>query len=436
MPLKKQTFTEDEIEIYDEAVVYKRGDYWQMRMWLSKEKKYARFSLKTRNRSSAIDKAKLHYHELKAGELAGKRYFSITTKAGVEMYLARREKDIDPTNKRGITKGRFNTIKTHLEHWLDFIRRDAKLKELERTDCDEYALQRNKKNKKTGVVKASISTIANEQSTINAMMRWLFKRNETLIEGFDFPKIDRVDRGVEENRRNTFTRDEVVKIHDVISEYIQTAFDDLYGEGNISKIVGGCYLGFSLISGLRRGEQLQLKWSDLADTNHHLSKKNKYDLIKIKVRAETTKVRKSRIFVVKDPGYIAHIFQLRRKLEKITTASGVKELLGLVQSQFIFSSTGKSSITPRSIGWHFERIIELAGIDRSQGRNLVPYSFRHYFITEKVNSNLPPASIAEMCGTSITQIEKTYYHTSFEKMISNAVADYEYKNGVLMPKLD
>ena len=34
MPLKKQTFTADEIEIYDEAVVYKRGEYWQMRMWL------------------------------------------------------------------------------------------------------------------------------------------------------------------------------------------------------------------------------------------------------------------------------------------------------------------------------------------------------------------------------------------------------------------
>ena len=50
MPLKKQTFNADEIEIYDEAVVYKRGEYWQMRMWLGKEKKYARFSLRTRNR--------------------------------------------------------------------------------------------------------------------------------------------------------------------------------------------------------------------------------------------------------------------------------------------------------------------------------------------------------------------------------------------------
>ena len=56
MSLKKPSYSADEIPIYDEAVVMQRGEYWQMRMWLTKEKKYARFSLKTRNRDTAIDK--------------------------------------------------------------------------------------------------------------------------------------------------------------------------------------------------------------------------------------------------------------------------------------------------------------------------------------------------------------------------------------------
>jgi hypothetical protein len=73
MPLKKHSFNDDEEPIFDEAVIYKRGEYWQMRMWLAKEHKYARVSLKTRNRSTAIDKAKLHYHELMAGQLQGKK---------------------------------------------------------------------------------------------------------------------------------------------------------------------------------------------------------------------------------------------------------------------------------------------------------------------------------------------------------------------------
>ena len=66
MALKKAEFNDDEVPIFEEALVYKRGEYWQMRMWLAKEHKYARFSLKTRNRATAIDKAKLHYHELMA----------------------------------------------------------------------------------------------------------------------------------------------------------------------------------------------------------------------------------------------------------------------------------------------------------------------------------------------------------------------------------
>ena len=63
MPLKKQPLNDNEIPIYDEALIYQRGEYWQMRMWLTKERKYARFSLRTRNRDTAIDKAKKHYHE-------------------------------------------------------------------------------------------------------------------------------------------------------------------------------------------------------------------------------------------------------------------------------------------------------------------------------------------------------------------------------------
>ena len=233
MPLKKHSFNDDEEAIFDEAVIYKRGEYWQMRMWLAKEGKYARFSLKTRNKSTAIDKAKLHYHELKAGELAGKRYFSLTTKIGVRKYLEQREKEIGQA--AGIVAGRYRTIMTHLEHWLDFIGRDVKLKELERTDCENYFLERTKGKKKLPV---SPTTIANEQASINAMMKWLYKRNETYIDAFDFKKLPKTDRGEEANRRNTFTDIEVEKIVATLDDYIKTAEKDIKGEGNVQKAIG------------------------------------------------------------------------------------------------------------------------------------------------------------------------------------------------------
>jgi integrase len=428
MPLKKQSFNDDEEAIFDEAVIYKRGEYWQMRMWLVKEHKYARFSLKTRNKSTAIDKAKLHYHELKAGELAGKKYFSQTTKIGVENYLAQREKEIGQS--AGIVAGRYTTIKTHLEHWLDFIGRDVKLKELERTDCEHYFLQRKKGKKKLQV---SPTTIANEQATINAMMKWLYKRNETYIDGFDFSKLPKTDRGEEANRRNTFTDAEVVRIVAALDDYIKNAEKDLKGEGNVQKAVGGYYLGVSLISGLRRGEQLQLRWTDIDNDLGYREEGRKNELVKIKVRGETSKVRQTRRFIVKDDAkYFEGLMKLQIKLFELGKVAENKRLITL-GDRLVFSTNGTTAITARAIGYHFDKIMALAKVS-SKDRDLVPYSFRHYFITKRVNSNLPIASIAEMCGTSITQIEKTYYHTTEDKMVSNALADYEYKDGMLIPK--
>lgn len=425
MPSKKIKFNDDEIAIFDDAVIYKRGEYWQFRMWLTKERKYARFSLKTRSRSTAEDKAKLHYHELMAGALAGKTYFSKTTKIGVESYLEEREKEIGTH----IVIGRHRTLRTHLEHWLDVIGRDTKLKELQRTDCENYFLERTKGKKELQI---SQTTVANEQATINALMKWLYKRGETYIDSFDFKKLPKVDTGDESNRRNTFTDDEIERITTALNDYVKDAKRNLEEDANASKAITAYYLGVSLISGLRRGEALQLKWSDIEDMEHGVARKSDFDLVKITVRGTTSKVRKTRQFVVKDKNkYFYGMLKLAMKL----SCDGMKEAEARKQltDRIIFSNDGVNAITPRAIGYHFTKLLEEANIEVGK-RDLVPYSFRHYFITKRVNSNLPAAAIAEMCGTSITQIEKTYYHTTQEKMVSNALADYEYKDGLLVPK--
>ena len=429
MPLKKQTFTADEIEIYDEAVVYKRGEYWQMRMWLGKEKKYARFSLRTRNRDTAIDKAKKYYHELMAQQLAGKTYFSKTTKQGVEEYLKQRALDVEAEL---IVKGRYGTIKTHLEHWLDFIGRDTKLKELERTDCENYLHSRTKTKKKINV---SQTTVANEQSTINAMLSWLYRRNETYIEAFDFKPLKRIDRGDEALRRSTFTDEEVIVIKQELEKYITEAKGNVDEEGNMSKVINGYYLLISIITGLRRGEQLQLKWSDIKWLEKNVkgqAEDDIYSLVKITVRAETTKVRKKRRFVVKDWEYFDELFKLLQP--RYVKANKENKKIKAFGDTFVFSANGMSMLTPRAIGYHFDKMVELAEIKDTDTRDLVPYSFRHYFITDRINRGATPTQVAETCGTSTAQIEKTYYHTSEAKMITNALPQFEYKDGLLIPK--
>ena len=400
-----------------------------MRMWLGKEKKYARFSLRTRNRDTAIDKAKKYYHELMAQQLAGKTYFSKTTKQGVEEYLKQRALDVEAEL---IVKGRYGTIKTHLEHWLDFIGRDTKLKELERTDCENYLHSRTKTKKKINV---SQTTVANEQSTINAMLSWLYRRNETYIEAFDFKPLKRIDRGDEALRRSTFTDEEVIVIKQELEKYITEAKGNVDEEGNMSKVINGYYLLISIITGLRRGEQLQLKWSDIKWLEKNVkgqAEDDTYSLVKITVRAETTKVRKTRHFVVKDWEYFDDLFKLLQP--RYVKANKENKKIKAFGDTFVFSANGISMLTPRAIGYHFDKMVELAEIKDTDTRDLVPYSFRHYFITDRINRGATPTQVAETCGTSTAQIEKTYYHTSEAKMITNALPQFEYKDGLLIPK--
>ena len=407
MALKKVNFEENEESIFDDAVIYTRGRYWQFRMWLTKERKYARFSLKTTNRNTAIDKAKLHYHELMSKQLAGKSYFSFTTKIAVEEYIKQRQKDVDAGL---IVKGRLGTIKIHLQHWLEFIGKDTKVKELECTDCENYFYERNKGKKKTSI---SQSTILNEQSTINAMMNWLHKNNESHISSFDFKKLPRIDKNDEALRRATFTREEVATIQYVIPQYIADAKKNLDNKNNLTKFLAGYFLLIASITGLRSGEQRQLTWKDI---HWEEAKKNKTDvsLVKIEVRRETTKVRKSRRFYVRDWEYLhdlSNILMPRHKSKPLA-------------NNFIFSGDGKTPISKAAVLRHFYIILELADIEDREKRNLVPYSFRHFFITDRIKSGLSFRQISDMCGTSVTQIENTYYHIDKDVMITNALADY------------
>ena len=74
--------------------------------------------------------------------------------------------------------------------------------------------------------------------------------------------------------------------------------------------------------------------------------------------------------------------------------------------------------------YHWHKNLALAEIPNRDERDLVPYSLRHFMITQRIMSGLSFRQIADMCGTSVVQIERTYYHLNDEIRITNAVADY------------
>ena len=409
MAVKKQVFGEDELLIFDDALIYRRDEHWQFRMWLPGENKYVRKSLHTRNRTTAIERGKDLYLRLYADMRNGKSYFSITAREGVARYVSYRQRDVEAGL---IVKGRLVTIKAHLKHWLAFIGSDSRLTELERGACEEYYHLRVTSVRRFA---ARQSTIVNEQATINAMMSWLFRQGDARIDGFDFRKLPRIDKNDEAIRRSTFEAEEVAAIREAVSVYCDRARSRLDDDEWRQRSMAGHYFLIASVTGLRTGEQLQLRWGDLSWSQHH-SRRHGGDvgLVSIRVRAETSKVRSSRRFYCRDEGLFARWLKI---VAPGQDAAGIAERL-------VFSIDGTAPITKRALLYHFERIIKLAGVDRA-GRNLVPYSFRHFFITQKIMGGVGYQQVAEMCGTSIGQIERTYFHLNDRMRITSALAGYE-----------
>jgi site-specific recombinase XerD len=150
-----------------------------------------------------------------------------------------------------------------------------------------------------------------------------------------------------------------------------------------------------MITGLRRGEQLQLTWNDVYEMEHKEQRTRSIDLIKITVRGETSKVGNTRKFVVKDYGYFNGLLALQasRKEDKVRESDRRE----IVLDELLFTANGETALTPRAILFHFDKVLKQAKVINVKPRNIVPYSFRHTFITKRVNSGLPIASVAEMC---------------------------------------
>ena len=411
MVLRKHKNAHNEIVIFDSAVIYKRGDIWHFRMWLTREQKYVRKSLHTPDAHVATDKAKKLYLSLYADQQAGKSYYSLTVEQGVERYLKNREADVAAGL---IVAGRLVTIRSHLLHWQDFIGKSTKLSALTKDSCEDYFTFRVTKS----AVPGKQVTIENEQSTINACMKYLFKQGLVHVSAFDFPKLKKIDRNNEDVRRATFSSDEYYAIVKYMREYTYRRKHKLDDATYRLRMLVRLWILVAANSGMRSGEQRQLRWSDVDVENRDIGGK-RHILARIRIRPEITKVRLSRMFLCRGGTY----FERWKRIQKPAS-----------KYDLVFSLDGETEFSKRTLNAHFHKIVAGAGITDASKRGIVPYSLRHFMITQRVLSGLSYSDVADMCGTSSTQVENTYNHLNDARRLTNAVATYQRTpDGLIIP---
>ena len=122
----------NEVRIYNSKAVIYQNDYdvWQFRIWLADEDKYFRQSLRTKDKAKAIADAEEMYEDIKYMKRRGKKIYSISIKQAVAMYIEDKAKYVGIDGANGIVEGRLGTIKAHMKHFLEYVHKDAKVKDL------------------------------------------------------------------------------------------------------------------------------------------------------------------------------------------------------------------------------------------------------------------------------------------------------------------
>jgi integrase len=393
------------------------GNYY-LRMKIPSESKYLKKSLRTRDKVTAISLAEELVIKTMADVRSGKKVFGITLDELTGRYLKDRREDIYiPTAgievaKNQITKGRWMTLRTHLNNFLKFKDPKLKLSELDQHSCFEYYRWR-----KSAAPSVTISTVRNEQATINSMMRWAFPKYNSRFERFTFREISTKGGNRDERRRDTFTLDEYRNVIRVMRSWVNDGekIDAITFYNR--QIFQLCFLvGANTM--LRVGELWQLRWADIGGIRKTKSEKGfELYLVEIHVRAENSKVRTSRDLVGRGGEYFKRLKKISRFHDK---------------EDYLFHAYSSSNqLSKFSFYRMWGELMVISGLGNYAERKLTWYSLRHFGITQRLRAEAEISALAHMVGTSVTQIERHYGHID-KKMKERVVT----KDALYIPKYD
>ncbi len=395
------------------------GDVYQLRMWIKDENKHYRKSLRTDDYDIAVEKAKKLTKDLMAHGMSDKRVFSISVEELIEKYLDYRKNDID--KETGITRKRWMTLSSQLKHFSRICGVKTKLSDLNVDDLYEYSVLRN------DIKNCSASTIRTEKATINHCIQFAYRNKLIHFERFNFKQI--IIKAEAVGKRDTFTDKEYDKLIRFMRTYTKLEnCEPSYGNRDFGKTKNKTHLIKSVEevqlerlmvrdyilalanSCLRVGEAFQLKWGDLLSFETHSNNL----LVEIRVRWETSKVRKNRIFFCRGGQY----FKRLKERQKHTN-----------DEDLVFSMDGKKSIDHRMLRKHWHALMKGIGITNYYERKLTWYSLRHYGITQRVVSGVDLIDISQMAGTSVKHIESTYLKYHKEQSRTAALKSYKKLEG-------
>jgi integrase len=382
------------------------GNVYQLRMWIEKEQKYVRKSLKTKELEIARQRAEKQILETLGIISSGKKVFGVTVEELIKQFLEQKRKD---AANGYITNSRISVLRTYLKHFAAYLRNNKMVGSLDSQSCFDYADWRKRENATVKVV-----TIKQEQTTINSVIKFAHQKKYVDFDTFQFRKIGK--NTSETGRRGTFSDEEYNSIVGFLRSWVAKKNNVNDCERNIKLLVRDLFFAASNTM-LRIGELLQLKWGDIEGYEKTIDDIGKsITLVRIRVRAETSKVRKERTITVRGGDYF-------KRIHSETKHKG--------KDNFIFCDQSTDKKIKMKILYHYwEQIMSGVGIDYKK-RKITWYSCRHFGITCRLKAGASVYDIAQIAGTSVAQIEAHYGHFNQSMSRAASLRNYRYsKEGI------
>jgi integrase len=179
----------------------------------------------------------------------------------------------------------------------------------------------------------------------------------------------------------------------------------------------------ALDSGLRRGELLGLRWSDVNERAGTMQVRQQLGAAK-SGRMELTsrlKTKNSKRTVRISPAGVKALRAQKRKQAEWRLAA---EEGDWVNSGLVFTTDGGTWIDPANHDRSFKLVLRLAGLDSAHVDEAITlHWFRHTHASHLVDNGVEPSQVAAQLGDSLETVLRTYYHSTrpADQMVSEVM---------------
>ena len=378
--------------------------------------------------------------ELQGKSARGESISSCSFGEMCKMFLRKEAARVSDIPHRGITKRRYQLIKSQVKWARDFMNNDGiAVHKIRRTKFDSYDIWRKEKAREYGKDTPIQQTIVSELSTIGRMFKEVAVRRGFLTLA-TMPEISwKRPSKRQVARRDDLTEKEWLQIESSSRYYfIKGRTRILNADYKMEKTKSGTWktrtvvtrhtargktnmdhrnmfywaMRIAMDSGMRIGSLKKLKWKHI-DENAALPEEQKKSWCCIDVPAENTKTGiayRCTAPIVKHLNEIRKFTKYKRPNDFVFTNQYFTE--PKQWSTRIWEDYLKEVLVEsRLANWAEEsKRGRRLKIDIHSGKNLTFYSFRHTHITMRLKAGTPLAIVAANTNTSMKYIEEHYYH--------------------------